>query len=183
MLCFVLAVTALALSPISHAAASVTVYGYTDKAYYKPGETGTINFWVYNSGTEDLILNNISIYYPWDDNGLWGTNKTIVPESSTVITAGGNWSSTATFTVPNDGRSTGGSADFWVNTDKAIGGRSIPLAVSNTPAYLAVENMNVLTMMLTLLAVFVLVVGVIIALAILVLSRRHAMQRLESEPT
>jgi len=179
---FVLAVTALALSPISQAAASVTVFGYTDRAYYKPGETGTINFWVYNSGTEDLILNNVSIYYPWDDDGLWMTNQTITPESSTVITAGGNWSSSATFTVPNDGRSMGGSTNFRVNTDKAIGVGHVQVTVANTPAYLALENMNLLTMLLTLLAIFVLVCGLIIALAILTSGRRHATWRSEPGP-
>lgn len=177
-----LAVTTLVLSPVSQAEPSVTVYGYTDRAYYKPGETGTINFWVHNQGTEDLILNNVSIYYPWDKNGLWGTNQTITPESSTVILVGGNWSSTATFTVPNDGRSTSGNANFRINTDKVIGVEQVYVTVTNTPAYLALENMNQLTMLLTLLAIFVIVSGVIVTLAIWSLSRRHTTWKEPASP-
>jgi hypothetical protein len=175
-LCFVLAVIALVLSPLCYAAPSVTILGYTDKPYYKPGETGTIKFWIYNDGTDDLILKNITIYYPWDGNGLWGTNQTITPEVSTVITVLGNWSSTATFTVPNDGRiptSSVTSVTFNINTDKIVRTRQLPLTVANVPAYLAVENMSQLTTWVMWLAVFVLICGVIIAVVILATSRRR----------
>jgi hypothetical protein len=174
-LCLVLVVIALALSPLCHATPSVTILGYTDKPYYKPGETGTIKFWVYNDGTDDLILKNVTIYYPWDENGLWGTNQTITPQASTVITVLGNWSSTATFTVPNDGRSPTSSVTsvtFNINTDKIVRTRQLPLTVANVPAYLAIENMSQLTMWVMLSAVFVLICGVIIVVAILATSRR-----------
>jgi len=72
-------------------APSLKVYGYTDQTCYKPGDTRTLKFYVYNNGNEDLILKNVTIIYPWYNSmGLWGGNETIIPSTSTVIATGGN---------------------------------------------------------------------------------------------
>jgi len=174
LFCVVLVATALTLSPLCKAFASVTVRGYTDRPYYKPGDAGTLQFWVLNGGTNDLILENLTIYYPWDTTGLWGTNQTVKPSTSTVITAnGGNWSSTASFTVPNDGRATSGSIVIYVTTDKTTGYAYIQLTVASVPTYLSLENMNQLTMLLTIVALLMIICTVIIASAILLAARRR----------
>jgi uncharacterized membrane protein len=165
----VLAATAMALSPLCNAIASFTIYGYTDQAFYKPGDTGTLKFWVYNGGTEDLILNNVTVYYPWyNPAGLWGGNDTIIPSTATVIPAGGNWSGTDSFTVPNDGRAPSGSSliRITVFTDKTTGSSTVSLSVTSVPLYLSLQNMYQLTTWLTALVVALVVCTLIIAATI-----------------
>jgi hypothetical protein len=174
----VLAATALAFSPLCKAIASLTVYGYTDQAFYRPGDTGTLKFWIYNDGTEDLILKNLTIFYPWyNPVGLWGGNDTIIPSTATVIPAGGNWSSTDSFTVPNDGRVPSGSGSIRINvfTDKTTHSSSISLSVASVPLYFSLQNMDQLTMWLTILVALMVVCALIIAAAIFVSLRTRQM--------
>lgn len=169
LLFVVLAVTALAFSPLCNAIASFTIYGYTDHAFYKPSDTGTLKFWIYNGGTEDLILKNVTIYYPWYNSaGLWGGNDTIVPSIATVIPAGGNWSGTDSFTVPNDGRVPSGSSLIRISavTDKTTSSSTIPLSVTSVPFYFSLQNMDQLTMWLTILVAVLVVCTLIIAAAV-----------------
>lgn len=173
----VLASVTLAFLPLCKAQqyASVTVYGYTDKPYYKPGDTGTLRFWVYNSGTEDLILKNISIYYPWYNAvGLWGGNVTIVPPTSTVISPGGKWSSTSSFTVPNDGRisSVGSSITINVVTAETTGSLSITMNIASAPFYFSLQNMDQLLTWQMILVVVIVVCTLIIVAAMFLSVRR-----------
>jgi len=169
LLFVVLAATALAFSPLSNAIASLTVYGYTDQTFYKPGDTGILKFWIYNGGTEDLILKNLTILYPWyNPVGLWGGNNTIIPSTATVIAAGRNWSSTDSFTVPNDGRVPSGSSSIRISvfTDKTTQSSTISLSVTSVPFYFSLQNMDQLTMWLTILVVLMVVCTLIIAATI-----------------
>jgi uncharacterized membrane protein len=164
----VLASTSLMFLPLCRALASLTVYGYTDKTYYRLGDAGTLQFWVYNSGTEDLILKNITIYYPWyNPVGLWGGNITITPSTSTVIGPGGNWSDTSSFTVPNDGRISSGSSSININvvTDKTTQSSQISLSLASTPFYF-VQNMDQLMTWLMILVAAIVVCTLIIVGAI-----------------
>lgn len=167
------ALVALAFSPFAHGFASFTVYGYTDKAQYKPGETGTLTFWVYNDGTDDLILKNVSIRYPWY-SPIWGGNETIDGQDA-VINPKGNWTTSLTFTVPNDGRaSMQGDIGIIVVTDKLTHtlGDSVGLNVIVTAGVLAFESMDSLIMLFTFLIIITLICTVIIAAAIFLSARR-----------
>jgi uncharacterized membrane protein len=181
----VLAIATLAFLPLCKAQfASVTVYGYTDKPYYKPGDTGTLKFWVYNRGTEDLILENITILYPWYNAvGLWGGNVTIVPSTSTVIKPGGNWSDTSSFTVPNDGRisSVSGSIRINVVTDKTTGSSSITINIQSAPFYFSLQNMDQLLTWQMILVVVILVCTLIIVAAMFLSVRRPLARPLSTE--
>lgn len=173
----VLAAASLAFSPLCRAFASLAVYGYTDQTYYKPGDTGTLKFWVYNSGTDDLILKNVTLYYPWyNSQGLWGGNETITPSTSTVIAAGGNWSGTSSFTVPNDGRAvTSGPISIIVVTDKTTQSSFISMSLASVPAYFTFQNMEQLLTWLMILVVIIVVCTLIIAGAIFLSVRRRQM--------
>lgn len=178
ILLVVLAAASLAFSPLCRATASLQVYGYTDQTYYKPGDTGTLKFWVYNSGTEDLILKNVTIYYPWYNSvGLWGGNETITPSTSTVIAAGGNWSSTSSFTVPNDGRVVGVSGSISINvvTDKTTRSSSISISLLSVPFYFSLQNADQLMTWLMVLMVVIVLCTLIIAGAIFLSMRRRQM--------
>ena len=173
LLLAVVAVGVLALSPLGKAQTpSLTVYGYTDQPYYKPGDTVTLKFWVYNDGSADLILYNVSIYYPWY-NMIWGGNMTVQPSSSTVISAnGGNWSDTVSFTVPNDGRATGGNVRINVVTDKITQSFYIPLNVASVPAYMVLQGTDQMIMLFWAIIVLMIICTVIIAAAILASAHR-----------
>ena len=182
----VLAIATLAFLPLCKAQeyARVTVYGYTDKPYYKPGDTGTLLFWVYNSGTEDLILKNITIYYPWYSAvGLWGGNVTIVAPTSTVIAPGKSWSSTSSFTVPNDGRisSVSGSIRIDVVTAETTGSGSIPMNIVSAPIYLSVQGMDQLLTWQMILVVVIVVCTLIIVAAMFLSLRRPRARPLSTE--
>lgn len=172
-----LTVTALiALASVSStwAYASFSIYGYTNKPQYKPSETGTLNIWVYNDGTEDLILKNITLYYPWH-SVIWGGNVTLVPSVDTVIAPKGNYSTTAQFTIPNDGRATGGAVRIHVVTDKRTDDEFLTLNVANPPVSTAFENMDNLITLFSALVIIVLVGIIGIIFTIYLTARRPKM--------
>jgi len=176
----------LAFLPLCRAAASLQVYGYTDQVYYRPGDTGTLKFWIYNSGTVNLILDNVTIIYPWyNPVALWGGNDTIIPSTSVVIAPGGNWSGTSSFTVPNDGRVlTSGSITITGVTDETTRSSSIPISFLNVPIYFSLQNMDQLMTWLTVLVVVIVICTLIIAAAIfLSLRRRQMMWKQEIKPS
>ncbi len=160
----------LALSPFACGFASFTIYGYTNKAQYRPGETGTLTFWIYNDGTDDLILKNVSIRYPWY-SPIWGGNETIKGQDA-VINPNGNWTTSLTFTVPNDGRAEGGSIRIDAVTDKTSDTQFLSLNVASTTGVLAFESMDSLIMLFTFLIIIALICTVIIAAAIFLSARR-----------
>ena len=164
------AIVALALSPFVNAAASLSIYGYTDKAQYKPGDTVTLTFWLYNDGTEDLILKNVTIRYPWY-SPIWGGNETINGQDA-VINPAGNWTTSVTFTVPNDGRAQGGGIRVDALTDKTEEIAFLSLSVASTAGIVAFENMDTLIMLFTFLIIITLICTIIIAAAIFLSARR-----------
>jgi hypothetical protein len=176
----VLAVAGLAFMPLSNAVAGLTVYGYTDQSFYKPGDSGTLRFWVYNSGTVDLVLKNVSIYYPWyNPAGLWAGNDTIIPPTSTaLVVVGGNWSGTDSFTVPSDGRAPSGTSSIRivVGTDEFISPAfTVSLTVTSVPSYFSLQNMGDLTLWLEALVALVVVAALIVAAAIFLALRMRRM--------
>jgi len=156
---------------------SPTVYGYTDRPYYGPGDAGTLKFWVYNAGTKDIILDNVTLYYPWYSAvGLWGGNVTIVPSTSTVIAPGGNWSYTSSFTVPNDGRISSGNSSIsvYVVTNEATASSSIPISLSVPYSY-SLQNMDWLLTLLIILVAAIVICTLIIVASIFISARRPRM--------
>ena len=142
--------------------ASFKIYGYSDKPQYRPGEKGTLKIWVYNDGTEDLILKNMTLYYPWH-NIMWGGNETLVPSAVTVIAPKGNYSTTAQFTVPNDGRATGGFVRIYVITGERTDDEYLTLNVANPPVSTAFENMDNLITLFSALVIITLggIIGIV----------------------
>lgn len=174
MLFVLLATVSLAFAPVGRAFANFAIYAYTDKVYYRPGDSGTLQIWIVNSGDEDLILKNITIYYPWyNPAGLWAGNVTITPSTSTVIVAGGNWSGTSTFTVPNDGRVTSGGSTISINvvTDKLTDSSSVLMSLSSTPFYFSLQSMDQLLVWFTILVAAIVACTLIIVGALFVSTR------------
>lgn len=156
---------AVALALPVQAAAHINVFGYVDKPQYKISEQGTLNLWLYNDGTEDVILKNITIEYPWHADYIWEGNETI-KDIDEVVAVKGNWSTSTTFTIPSDGRATSGNIYIYVVTDKYETYGYIYLNVAASPYYAALQDMDKLQTLFTLLVVLVIVCTIIIAAAI-----------------
>jgi hypothetical protein len=188
MLLLVLA-SALAFLPlckaqIIQANPGVTVYGYTDKPYYWPGGTGTLRFWVYNTGNTTLALESVTINYPWYNGvGLWGGNVTIAPPKSTIILPGGSWSGTSSFTVPNDGRisSAGSNIIVAVATNETNVASYITMNIASKPSYFSLQNMNQLLTWLIILVVAIVICTLIIVGAMFISACRLRGRPLSTE--
>jgi hypothetical protein len=103
---------------------------------------------------------------------IWGGNLTI-SGSDAVINPQGNWTTSLTFTVPNDGRATSGAIHITVVTDKIPSETgSIFLNVATATGVVAFENMDTLLMLFTFLIIITLICTVIIAAAIFLSARR-----------
>jgi len=145
------------------------IYAYTDKPYYNVGDTVTLKFWIMNTGTEDLILDNVSLTYPWYDSHVNFGNATIAP-ANIVIHQGGNWSDTFTFTVPNDGRATGGSIGIYAVLDKTTAGTSVDLNVLTVPT--SIEDTGTFLTWFIILVAIILICTLIIAAALFMSKHR-----------
>jgi hypothetical protein len=169
----VLAIAASALADPARCVANVKVYGYTDKPQYSAGETVTLKLWVYNHGPDEIVLKNVSIYYPWYAP-VWGGNYSVTGIDA-VLSAGKNWSLTKTFAVPTDGRAVNG--DIEVEVSYNIGTTTykvkegIPLEVI-TPGLRSLEGMDKLLTLVTLQSVLVIVCTIILAATIFLSVRR-----------
>jgi len=165
----------LAISPVANAAVNISVYGYADKTYYKPGDSVTVTFFIYEGGTDTINLVNVTIVYPWY-NKIWGGNQTINANNA-PIAQGESWSSTATFTIPTDGRASSGyiTIDYYYKIGSALYHDSkypIYLYILSVPTYTSLQDIDKLTTLLTIQTVL-LIVGFLIVTGAIFLSARR----------
>jgi len=176
----------LAFTRPAECVATVRVYGYTDKYYYSPGESVKFMFWVYNEGPDKIILDNVTVQFPWY-KPVWDGNITI-PAANTVLDKGQSWNRNVTFTIPNDGRATSGPISvevvYW------IGGTvyKTPLQTAcslyiNPSTEVALKDMDKLLTLVTVQVVLVIVCTVILAATIFLSARRPKLVLEESEKT
>jgi len=175
--------------------AVIEVYGYTDKLQYMPGETVTINLWVYNKGPDEIVLKNVTVQLPWY-SPVWGGNYTVDAQNY-VLPKGQSWNTTIrNIEIPQDGRADGGG-NIKVIVVYAIGSTiytpefkdAIHLSVIEPSyTYTSMENMDKflddmekLLTLLTILTVLVIVCTIIIATVIFLSSRRPKAVWVEEE--
>ena len=159
--------------------AVIEVYGYTDKLQYMPGETVTINLWVYNRGPDEIVLKNVTVQLPWY-SPVWGGNYTVDAQNY-VLPKGQSWNTTIRdIEIPQDGRADNGG-NIKVIVVYAIGStiytpefkNAIHLSVIEPSyTYTSMENMDKLLTLLTVLTVLVVVCTIIVAAVIFLSSRR-----------
>ena len=97
----------LGLFSAARAGPTVNVSGYTDKPSYNPGQSGTVTLFVYNQGPDDIVLKNVTIWYPWY-NPAWGGNDTFT-NINVTLSKGESWNGSKTFTIPSDSRASTGT--------------------------------------------------------------------------
>jgi hypothetical protein len=161
---------------------SIHVYAYTDRIQYRPGESGTIKILVINTASDVGIIKNVTIEYPWYILGLGG-NDTINSVSQT-LTLNQNWTSSVSFTIPTDGRvaNYAGSTSAHVtvyydysvlNTPRSTS-RSVDVGMNivSAPMLFSVQELSMLTILLILIIIVVLVSALIVAYAVMRITRK-----------
>lgn len=183
ILLILLTMTLITLVSVSSvgAVADIEIYGYTDKTQYMPGEKGTLKIWIYNEGTEDIILYNVTIEYPWHSYYIWEGNETITVNGPVMI--GKNWTTSISFTIPTDGRAVGGNIRVTVVTDKVpIRSRNFPLSVASAPFYASLQDIDKIVTLFTILVVLLIVCTVIIAATLFLTGRRPQVTWAKEKP-
>jgi len=177
--------TMLACTGPAECAATVNVYGYTDRYYYLPGESVKLMFWVYNEGPDKIILENVTVRFPWH-RPVWDGNITI-PAANTVLDKGQSWNKNITFTIPNDSRASSGPIS--VEVVYTIGSNTYrdtrtacPLNINPLPE-LSLKDMDKLLTLITVQVVLVIVCTIILAATIFLSARRPKVVLEESEKT
>jgi hypothetical protein len=136
----VLAVACLSIVMITpiHASYSPTVYAWTDKASYLPGDTGTLHVTVRNQGTQAFTVKNITVNYPWKAFVVdhWDGNFT-APGINQALATGQSYNTQYTFSIPTDGRAGqffGSLISLSIGTDIGSGGSytlgSAPISIA-----------------------------------------------------
>jgi hypothetical protein len=171
----IVALAILAFSPAANANVAITIYGYTDKTNYNPGDTVTLTFFIYESGTDQVVLANATVRYPWYSK-IWGGNQTINANNA-VIAQGKNWNATVKFTIPTDGRATSGNIViyYYYTFGSTLYYDNFPpvyLHVNSLPTYASLQDMDQITTLLTVQTVLLIVSALIIAAAVFLSARR-----------
>jgi len=160
------------LCVLGQAAPQAEIYGYVDKTQYLSGEEGKLKIWIVNEGDEDLILQNITVTYPWNSYLPWEGNDS-QKKIGAVILIEGNTTYEFDFTVPNDGRAlVYGSITVQVVTDKDTDVASIPISIANPPMSYNLEDMDNLITLITVQIVVAIIAALIIAAAVFLTGRR-----------
>ena len=155
-----------------NAAAVVRIYGYVDKAQYQSGDEGKLKIWIVNEGDEDLILQNISVTYPWNSYLPWEGNESL-EKLGKVVLIEGNTTYEFDFTIPSDGRAISwGSISIYVETDKDTESTTIPMSIASPPTRLEVKDMDNVITLFTVQIVIAIIAALIIAAAVFLSGRR-----------
>lgn len=169
--------TALAFARPTECAANITVYSYTDKYQYSPGETVTLKIWVYNEGPDEVVLKNVTIYAPWY-SPMWGGNYAI-SAGNAVLGKGQNWTTTVTFTIPIDGRAYSGNVaveGVYTIGSAAYTFKRYPCSVNVAQAYrYSLVDMDKLLALITVQIVLIIVCTIILAATMFLSMRRPKM--------
>jgi hypothetical protein len=174
----ILAVLAM-LCTQSVAAQDITVYAWTDRTQYAPGEKGKLKISILNELEESVEIYNITIIYPWfvydAEEGEWVGNETIKGDSRILdtMTSKGDvddhYYLEIEFTVPSDGRSIiQDSMSIYIWTEDGLISRSPSLPVAAQSLPMSLVGLDV---WMTSLIVAIVVCTIILAIVV-ILSRR-----------
>lgn len=152
----------------------LTVYAWTVKSQYKPGDTGTLKITILNERDSPTEIRNISIIYPWfaynGKTGEWEGNATVTEELPLWVNPGDSYYREVEFTIPNDGRVVAaGTIDIEVETGDGLASEDVPLRVSSVPLPMSIENLDT---WMTSLTITLVVCAIILAIVILLATRR-----------
>jgi hypothetical protein len=136
------------IHPTSAQLPKIEVWAYTDRAYYRYGESGTLFITVRNKGPGDVILKNITAIFPWYGwhHETWQGNNTL-RDIDKVLKKGDFQTFTLSFSVPSESRSGWTPMSEAKITVKCTFGNEILTQTSTIPINIAlpVYNENIMT--------------------------------------
>jgi len=170
-------------SNAQHVSKDVHVFAWTDKAYYRPGEEGTLTIVVVNKHpSNDYTIKNITIIYPWWPSyidGKWIGNDTITEDVDDrlpyPLSVGKEYKIEWSFKVPSDGRVKSGTIEVIINAK--FGGTELQFkaypSLSVDPTLpLRMENLDKI-MILLIVQEIIIIVSVVILASVISRTRRQ----------
>jgi hypothetical protein len=165
----------------------VTIYAWTDRVQYNPGETGTLYITVRNDLPDtDVIIKNISIVYEnWYAyvKDHWEGNQSFTNINQICTMKGGVYYKEVTFKVPTGGRGVTATAHITVTLDKPEynpGPCNVDISVVEPLPYLiTIKNMD---MWMTSLTVAIVICTIILAIVVFLSTRRTRAPRMIAPP-
>jgi hypothetical protein len=159
-----IALAAILTSTPVHGSFIATVYAWTDKSSYIPGDSGTLYITVRNEGTQAFTVKNVTVNYPWMayiTNG-WNGNFTDA-NINNAVAAGQNFNKQYSFTVPTDGRASlgGGFASISVGTDIGSNGSYQDGSARITMALPAYQPLSLSSSILPIITIVLLGIAVV----------------------
>jgi len=172
--------------PVSRAAFTpnaLNLYLWVDKPQYTPGETVTLYITFVNAKNADVVVNETKIECPWHMyvRDHWEGNYTF--NINRVIKANEIYSTSTTFSIPNDGRVsalTSVPISVAIRIDGSFTYRTVYLHLESSPT--VVSNMDTLILLMAVLIILIVVCTALIAGAIF-LSARKPQEACPSPPS
>jgi hypothetical protein len=153
---------------------ALNIYLWVDKTQYNPGETVTLYITFVNAKSSNIVVNETNIICPswwmfirdhWEGNYTFDINR--------VIKANESYSTSTTFTVPNDGRVSGLSSariDVAIRIDGTFTNRYLYIRIVSSPV--VVSNMDTLILLMAVLIILIVVCTALVAAAIFLSARK-----------
>jgi len=182
------------VSNAQHISKDVHVFAWTDKAYYRPGEEGTITIVVVNKHpSNDYTIKNITIIYPWWPSyidGKWIGNETITEDVDDrlpyPLSVGKEYKIEWSFKLPSDGRVKSGTIEVIINAK--FGGTVQQFSPTTNKPYIYVdstlplrmENLDKI-MILLIVQEIIIIVSVVILASVISRTRRQREARVSPQ--
>ncbi|MGQ9565408.1 MAG: hypothetical protein ACUVT5_02545 [Candidatus Bathyarchaeales archaeon] len=162
--------------PVSQAAFTpnaLNLYLWMDKPQYNPGETVTLYITFVNDKSVDIVVNETKIECPWYMyvRDHWEGNYTF--NINRVIKTKESYSTSTTFTIPNDGRVSAFASvpiSVAIKIDGSFTYRTVYLYLESSPT--VVSNMDTLILLMAVLIILIVVCTALIAGAIFLSARK-----------
>jgi hypothetical protein len=160
-----IALAAILTSTPVHGSFIATIYAWTDKSSYVPGDSGVLHITVRNTGTQAFTVRNITVDYPWMAfvTDHWDGNFTTA-NINNAVAAGQNYNTQYSFTVPTDGRASFfgvGTASITVGTDIGSNGSYQDGTARITMALPAYQPLSLTSSILPIITIVLLGIAVV----------------------
>lgn len=155
---------------------NVNIYLWVDKTQYKPGDTITLYYTIFNDKPSGIMINEINITTPWSMkiSNQWQGNQTITINKS--IPSGGSYDNHTTLTVPNDGRasfiSSYASLSVTIRIDDTPIPRTVNVNIANPPIQTSVHEVDTIILLLAVLIILFVICTAFIDAAIFLSARK-----------
>jgi hypothetical protein len=156
----------------------VNIYLWVDKTQYKPGDTVTLYMTIVNAKLSNIVVNETIIQCPWlmFIRDHWEGNYTF--DINRVVKAGGNYSTSMTFPVPDDGRATEFGLSPAIKVLVEINGTftdhtyTVNINIANPPVQTSIEGVDTIILLMAVLIILIVVCTALIAAAIFLSARK-----------